>query len=130
MPADGEGEPDRCSPRRVAAIALRKPDDRRVWERTILEDVEQRCEPFRVFRALADRFLGLMRAPKDKESAPGFSAWIEDAAHCTVAEVRRFAKGLEHDRTAVEAAMALPWSNGPVEGSVQRLKTIKRQMYG
>ena len=31
---------------------------------------------------------------------------------------------------AVRAAIALPWSNGPVEGEVNRLKTIKRQMYG
>ncbi|HEY3268695.1 MAG TPA: transposase [Armatimonadota bacterium] len=55
---------------------------------------------------------------------------MANAAACGVAEMRRFAKGLEQDRAAVEAAMALPWSNGPVEGAVQRLKTIKRQMYG
>ena len=34
------------------------------------------------------------------------------------------------DKEAVQAALSLPWSNGPVEGQVHRLKLIKRQMYG
>ncbi len=44
--------------------------------------------------------------------------------------LRRFVSGLTRDRDAVEAALHLPWSNGPVEGQVHRLKLIKRQMYG
>lgn len=38
--------------------------------------------------------------------------------------------GIERDRSAVEAALRLTWSQGPVEGHVNRLKTLKRQMYG
>jgi transposase len=34
------------------------------------------------------------------------------------------------DRNAVQAAMSLPWSNGPVEGQIHPIKLIKRQMYG
>ncbi len=34
------------------------------------------------------------------------------------------------DYAAVRAGVALAWSNGPTEGQVNRLKTIKRQMYG
>ncbi len=41
-----------------------------------------------------------------------------------------YVSGLTRDRDAVEAALHLPWSNGPVEGQVHRLKLIKRQMYG
>ncbi len=37
---------------------------------------------------------------------------------------------LRQDVSAVEAAVSERWSNGPVEGHVSRLKTIKRQMYG
>jgi transposase len=43
---------------------------------------------------------------------------------------RSFAWGLERDQSAVEAAFRLPWSNGPVEGQVHRLKLLKRQGYG
>lgn len=122
--------PLQCSPRAVVAIVLRKPEDRAVREQILLDEVERRCEAFHLFHVLAQQFLALMRGPKVKESACAFSNWLADAKGSEVAEVRRFAKSLEKDRAAVEAAMALPWSNGPVEGAVNRLKTIKRQMYG
>ena len=38
--------------------------------------------------------------------------------------------GLQEDRAAVEAALTLPWSNGPTEGVVPRIKLVKRQGYG
>jgi transposase len=42
----------------------------------------------------------------------------------------RFVRTLQQDLRAVEAAVAEPWSNGLVEGHINRLKTLKRQMYG
>jgi transposase len=42
----------------------------------------------------------------------------------------RFVRTLKQDLSAVEAAMSEPWSNGPVEGQLNRLKMLKRQMYG
>jgi transposase len=44
--------------------------------------------------------------------------------------LKNFAKGLQQDYDAVKAAVSLKWSNGQVEGQVNRLKNIKRQMYG
>ena len=41
-----------------------------------------------------------------------------------------FASGLVRDLAAVRAALSLPWSTGPVEGQISRLKTIKRTMCG
>lgn len=41
-----------------------------------------------------------------------------------------FARGLEQDRAAIEAALREEWSNGQTEGQVHRLKLLKRQMYG
>ena len=43
---------------------------------------------------------------------------------------RRFAKGLSDDFDAVKAGVTLPWSSGPVEGQITRLKLLKRQMFG
>jgi transposase len=40
------------------------------------------------------------------------------------------AAGIERDRAAVVAALAYEWSNGPTEGHINRLKTLKRSMYG
>ena len=47
-----------------------------------------------------------------------------------IAEVQRVVVGLERDQAAVVAALSLPYSNGQVEGQVNRLKLIKRRMYG
>jgi transposase len=43
--------------------------------------------------------------------------------------LQTFAAGLKQDEPAVLAALTLPWSNGPLEGFVNNIKTIKRQMY-
>jgi transposase len=45
-----------------------------------------------------------------------------------LAELKAFARGLEQDRAAVNAALSQEWSNGQVEGQVHRLKLLKRQM--
>jgi transposase len=44
--------------------------------------------------------------------------------------MQQFVRTLRQDLSAVEAAILQDWSNGPVEGQVNRLKTLKRQMYG
>ena len=44
--------------------------------------------------------------------------------------MRGFASSLQQDQAAVEAGLSLPWSNGPVEGSNNRLKFLKRRGYG
>jgi transposase len=44
--------------------------------------------------------------------------------------LRSFAEGIDRDGAAVRAALTDPWSTSPVEGHINRVKTIKRQMYG
>ena len=51
-------------------------------------------------------------------------------AFVAVAELQGFAAGLRRDHAAVFAALSLPFSNGQVEGQVNRLKMIKRTMFG
>ncbi|HMI04631.1 MAG TPA: transposase [Pedobacter sp.] len=58
------------------------------------------------------------------------SAWIANVQHSGIREITAFAKGLLSDYQSIENAISMPWSNGPVEGNVNKLKTIKRQMYG
>lgn len=57
-------------------------------------------------------------------------AWLTAAQQSDLAPFVSLANGILGDRAAVEAALTLPWSNGPVEGHVHRLKLIKRQGYG
>ena len=89
-----------------------------------------------IVAASARRFTGLVRAcrvgSRDRPEAPpeALEAWLRDARACGVPAVETFAAGLEQDGAAVDAALSSPWSNGQTEGQINRLKVLKRQMYG
>jgi transposase len=62
-----------------------------------------------------------------QHEAEAVDPWIAAARQSAL---RGFADSIERDRAAVEAALTLPWSTGPVEGRINKLKLVKRQMYG
>ncbi len=62
--------------------------------------------------------------------ASALERWFTAVEQSGLPELASFAAGLRRDRAAVEAALTSPWSNGQTEGQVNRLKTIKRQLYG
>jgi len=55
--------------------------------------------------------------------------WKKQVETSGIAEVQRFAKGLERDKEAVLAGLTVVYSNGQVEGFVNKLKLIKRQAF-
>jgi transposase len=65
-----------------------------------------------------------------REMTRPLSDWLIKAEASGVSELKTFAQGLRADEAAVTAALTEAWSNGPVEGQVNRLKFIKRSMYG
>ena len=75
---------------------------------------------------LVQRFADMVRSREAGE----FEGWLEDSLSCGVKGFETFAIGPRREQPAVEAALSLPYSNGQTEGQVNRLKTIKRQMYG
>jgi transposase len=56
--------------------------------------------------------------------------WLDAAQARELSELKRLAEGMERDYAAVEAALRLPYSTGPVEGAINRLKLMKRSGYG
>ena len=56
--------------------------------------------------------------------------WIEATTASHFRFLAQFANTLRRDLKAVELSITTPWSNGPIEGHINRLKAIKRQMYG
>src|ERR1700733_12456396 len=56
--------------------------------------------------------------------------WLRDAQHCGLHAMRSFVRKLRQDIDAVRNAILEPWSNGQVEGQINRLKMLKRAMYG
>jgi transposase len=75
---------------------------------------------------LAQEFVRLLRGRKEEE----LSGWLKKVSASAIAELISFAKGLERDEAAVRAGLSLKWSQGPVEGAINKLKLIKRSMYG
>lgn len=76
--------------------------------------------------SLADRFATMLR----QRQHAAFAAWLQDCQQSGIAEFVGFARSLLQDKAAVEAALSTEWSNAAAEGNVNRLKLIKRQMYG
>src|ERR1700687_5470516 len=56
--------------------------------------------------------------------------WLKKVETRAIAELQTFAAGIQCDKAAVQAGLTLPSSNGLLEGHINRLKLIKRSMYG
>lgn len=65
-----------------------------------------------------------------KKSVPMLYLFIERYKDSKIKAIKSFTKGLERDIDAVENAVAYTYSNGFVEGTISRLKMVKRTMYG
>jgi transposase len=104
---------------------LKRAKDRKPEEQARVERLQRVDDELTEALELAAMFQAMAR----KETAPALSEWLERAEKACP-EIRRFAEGVRQDEAAVAAALSGPWSNGPVEGQVNRLKAIKRQMYG
>jgi transposase len=60
----------------------------------------------------------------------GLDKWLTAVEADDQPELRSFATGIRKDKEAVINGLTLPYSSGRVEGTVNKIKTIKRQMYG
>jgi len=114
------------SPRQVRWWLLREPDQCPAERQAYLTRLLQACPTLRLVGELAREFGRVIR----QRDAAAFDAWLDRAEESGVAEFRSCAKSLRQDYAAVTAALREPYSNGPTEGNVTRLKLVKRQMYG
>jgi transposase len=75
---------------------------------------------------LIQAFLAMVRERRGHD----LEAWNAEATDSGIAELARFARGLQDDLSAITSGLTLEWSNGATEGQVHRLKLVKRQGYG
>lgn len=115
------------SVKRVAAWLLMRDEQLQPEELAFIEALTRANPDLTVAGLLAQEFGQLVRERRAAE----LDGWIARAVVPRVPhELRIFAKGLRSDYAAVKAALSSDWSNGQVEGQVNRLKLIKRQMNG
>jgi len=119
-------DPPFPSPRKLSFEWVRRPEDRKPNEQRRIDAIRAGSNELATALGLADEFADLLR----KRSSGTLSDWLAKGEASSCPEIRRFAEGIRRDEAAVLTAVTETWSNGPVEGHVNRLKTIKRQMYG
>jgi transposase len=81
---------------------------------------------FVLLHRLTQAFVHLLHEQTDA----GLTEWFKEVQRSKIPELISFAKGLQRDEAAVRAGLRLQWSQGPVEGAINKLKLIKRSMYG
>ena len=114
------------SPQRAARLMTRNPADLTDQDRSALERMFRAETNARAVYDLAQRFMEMVRERQCEALMP----WINDVREGRTTTFKRFGSGIMRDLEAVTNALRLPWSNGQTEGQVNRLKLIKRQMYG
>ena len=131
------GQRRKADPEVTTGVASGQPPSSRRLARMLMTDTDTLPEAEQAFIsallaqapelangiAIAKR-LNLLLRRKSQES---LAAVLADAAGTPLAE---FAASLRHDFAAVQAALDLPWTTSPAEGQINRLKMLKRTMYG
>ncbi|NCC37230.1 MAG: ISL3 family transposase, partial [Chloroflexia bacterium] len=117
--------PALAAPRQLVWLLLREPSKRSAEEASVVSRLQPHPEVRRA-QELAHEFQGMVR----QRTPEAFDGWVAACAASNIAELQSFAKGLLQEEASIRAALSEPWSSGQVEGQVNRLKLLKRQMYG
>ena len=126
LPAVAEPACQPLTPRRATWLVLRRVAKRTDAESQQLTQLQAQSPAVAEAIDLAQDFAALVRQRQPAQLDP----WLKRATTSAADAVRRFATGLYEDYEAVKAGVTLPWSSGPVEGHINRLKMLKRQMFG
>jgi transposase len=114
------------TPRRATWLVLRRETKRTEAEAQQLAHLRAQQAAVAEAIDLAQDFTRLVRQRQPERLDP----WRQRATTSAVDAIRRFATGLYEDYEAVKAGVTLSWNSGPVEGHINRLKMLKRQMFG
>jgi transposase len=126
LPAVAEPSCPPLTPRRATWLVLRREAKRTAAEAQQLTQLHAQAVEVAEAIDLAQDFATLVRQRQPTQLDP----WLKRATTSTLEALRRFAIGLDEDYEAVKAGITLPWSTSPVEGHINRLKMLKRQMFG
>jgi transposase len=126
LPTVTEAPHRRLTPRQATWLVLRPAERSTAQDHHQLAQLTAQAPELAEAVVLAQDFAALVRRRQPTQLDP----WLTRAATSALAPFRRFAKGLRADYAAVKAGVTLPWSQGPIEGQINRLKMLKRQMFG
>jgi len=117
---------DALTPRQATWLVFRHPEKSTESDAALLQRLSQLAPAVAQTIALGQAFAQMLRS----RSAERLEEWLTQAAQSTLCPFERLAKSFRRDLDAIKAGLTLPWSTGPVEGHINRLKMVKRQMFG
>lgn len=115
------------SSRDLSWLVLRRGTTLDATEQSQLEQLEASHAAVQTGIQLSQAFATMLRK---RQGTDDLDAWLARAGASGLAPLVSFANGIRKDYDAVKAGLTLEWSNGPTEGHINRLKQVKRQMYG
>ena len=115
-----------ASPRELRWLLARQQEDLDQEQQARLQRLLASSTEVQRIHALLQNFHVMLRHKQHDM----LDCWLEQAQKSGIAEMRSFALGIRRDYEAVKASILLPWSQGQTEGQVNKLKTLKRVMYG
>jgi len=114
------------TPRKASYLSVQNPQARSAEDEQLLDRLLEQNPHLAPAIEFAQAFAQLVRQRQPKQ----LDLWLQQAKEIDIEPFERFAKSLQEDYEAVKAGVTLAISNGQVEGQVNRLKMLKRQMYG
>jgi transposase len=115
-----------ASPRELRWLLCKREEELTPEEKDDLTRLLQSSQELRLVHQLVQDFLQMLR---ERRPEP-LNGWMKQARESGIKELGRFVTGIERDYDAVRAGLTFPWSQGPVEGTVNKIKTHKRLMDG
>lgn len=114
------------SPRTVSGWVLSRPETLTESEQLQLKTVRTQCPELDALTRHVRSF-AIMLTDRQGERLP---EWLDAVRQDDLPSLHTLAAGIDRDLDAVIAGLTLPWSSGAVEGHVNRIKMLKRQMFG
>jgi transposase len=110
----------------VVGWIMRDPGKLKADERSRLQALLDRCPELNALAGHVRAFAEMIRELRGDR----LHQWMNNVQADDLPALHSFVAGLRRDQDAVVAGLTLRWSSGPVEGHVNRLKMLKRQMFG
>jgi transposase len=114
------------SPRALRWLLTKPREKLEEIEQTRLDQLLKLSPEVQTIHALLHTFMDMVGERKQDQ----LRAWMQQATQSGIPELKSFVAGIERDYDAVHAALHLPWSQGQTEGFVNKLKTVKRMLFG
>lgn len=123
----GASTPTSCtSPREISQLLSKREEDLTSDEKSDLTWLLESSGKVKQVHQLLQAFLQMLRERRPEQ----LNGWMKQARESGIKELNSFVNGIERDYEAVRAGLTFHWSQGPVEGTVNKIKTHKRLMYG